>query len=111
MKENTRRMAVNSKKAAKGDEMKHTNRWKHPVTALCIGIGVGAVLGILFAPKSGEETREDLLEGVTEGMDEVSAKAARITRGARRLANQTREQVVEAIKAGTEAYRDAARMA
>jgi hypothetical protein len=44
-------------------------------------------------------------------MDEVSAKAARITRGARRLANQTREQVVEAIKAGTEAYRDAARMA
>jgi gas vesicle protein len=91
--------------------MRRTNRWKHPVTALCIGIGVGAVLGILFAPKSGDETREDLLEGVTEGMDEVSAKSAKIARGARRLVNQTREQVEEAIKAGTEAYRDAARMA
>jgi gas vesicle protein len=30
--------------------------------ALFTGIAVGAVLGILFAPKSGKETRQELLE-------------------------------------------------
>lgn len=111
MKENSSRTAVGSKKAARGHEMRRTNRWRHPVTTLCIGIGVGALLGVLFAPKAGEDTRVDLLEGVTEGLDEVSARTASIARGARRIVNQTREQVEDAIKAGKEAYRDAARTA
>ena len=29
---------------------------------LMIGVGIGAVLGVLYAPKSGVETREDLSE-------------------------------------------------
>jgi len=29
---------------------------------LMIGLGIGAVLGVLYAPKSGAETREDLEE-------------------------------------------------
>ncbi len=30
--------------------------------ALLAGLAIGAVLGILFAPKSGKDTREDLVE-------------------------------------------------
>jgi len=31
------------------------------------GLGVGALVGILYAPKSGRETREDLIAGAREG--------------------------------------------
>jgi gas vesicle protein len=85
------------------------SKWNHPVSALCIGLGVGAVLGILFAPKSGEETRDDIAGTVNDGIDEVRARAAKAARGARRFADQTREQVNEAIDAGTEAYRESLR--
>ena len=32
------------------------------VKALFIGLAIGAIFGILFAPKSGKETRNDLAE-------------------------------------------------
>ena len=32
------------------------------VRALFIGLAIGVVLGILFAPKSGKETRNDLMD-------------------------------------------------
>ena len=32
------------------------------VTALLAGLAIGAVLGILFAPKSGKDTRNDLMD-------------------------------------------------
>jgi len=31
------------------------------------GLGVGAVVGILYAPKSGRETREDIANSAREG--------------------------------------------
>jgi gas vesicle protein len=87
------------------------NRWNHPVSALCIGLGVGAVLGILFAPKSGEETREDIADTVQGGADEVRARATKVARSARRFADQTRERVEDAVEAGTDAYRESLRSA
>lgn len=33
------------------------------------GLGVGALVGILYAPKSGRETREDLINGTREGAE------------------------------------------
>ncbi len=33
------------------------------------GLGVGALVGILYAPKAGRETREDLLNGTREGAE------------------------------------------
>jgi gas vesicle protein len=85
------------------------SKWNHPISALCAGIAVGAVLGILFAPKSGEETREDIAGTVNDGIDEVRARTARAARNARRFADQAREQVNEAIEAGVEEYRESMR--
>ena len=32
------------------------------ITALFAGLAIGAILGLLFAPKSGKETRKDLMD-------------------------------------------------
>ena len=38
-------------------------------------LGVGALMGVLFAPKSGEETREFLAKRADEGRDFAQNKA------------------------------------
>ncbi len=81
--------------------IRNRSKWNHPVSALCIGLGVGAVLGILFERKAGEETREDIVDNVTDGVDEVRARATKAVRNAWKYANQTREHIDEAVGAGT----------
>lgn len=44
---------------------------KKTVAALGVGAAVGAGLGVLFAPKSGKETREDLKNKITELRNKV----------------------------------------
>ena len=44
---------------------------KKTVAALGVGAAVGAGLGILFAPKSGKETREELKTKITELRNKV----------------------------------------
>ena len=39
------------------------------------GLGVGALVGILYAPKSGRETREDIAQGAREGTEYLRAKS------------------------------------
>lgn len=88
---------------------RNPSKWNHSVSALCIGLGVGAALGILFAPKSGDETRDDIAGTVNDGIAEVRARSAKAARGARKFAEQTREHVNDAVEAGTEAYRESLR--
>ncbi len=39
------------------------------------GLGVGALVGVLYAPKSGRETREDIVNSAREGADFVRVKS------------------------------------
>jgi gas vesicle protein len=90
---------------------RNRNKWNHPVSTLFLGLAVGALVGILFAPKSGEDTRDDITGAVNDGIDEVRARTAKATRSARRYATQARERVEDAVDAGTEAYRESLRSA
>ncbi len=90
---------------------RNRNKWNHPVSTLFLGVAVGALVGILFAPKSGEETRDDVAGAVNDGIDEVRTRATKAARSARRFANQARERVEDAVDAGTEAYRESLRSA
>ena len=45
------------------------------VSYFLVGLGVGALLGVLFAPKSGEETRDYLSKRAEEGRDFAQKKA------------------------------------
>lgn len=91
---------------------------------LVIGGTVGAVVALLFAPKSGRELREDLADVTRKGVDgaretatqvgakageyyEVAAgKAGELAGAAREAAARRGENLSAAIEAGKRAYQD-----
>ncbi len=42
------------------------------------GLTLGALLGVLFAPKSGKETREDIVQGAREGRDYLTERGREV---------------------------------
>jgi gas vesicle protein len=79
-----------------------------------LGVGVGLAVGLLFAPKSGEETRNLLKGRADEGKDFVKRKSGEIRETAsdfiergREAVIRQREQVAAAVEAGRQAYREA----
>jgi gas vesicle protein len=81
------------------------------VSYFLVGLGVGALLGILFAPKSGEETREFLTEKAEEGREYAQRKARELRERAEELLERSKdilsrqkEQIAAAVDAGKEAY-------
>ncbi|HUI40669.1 MAG TPA: YtxH domain-containing protein [Terriglobia bacterium] len=57
------------------------------------GLGVGAVVALLFAPTSGEEAREFLGKKADEGRDYVTAKSRQLRRQAGGLVDKARDLV------------------
>jgi gas vesicle protein len=78
------------------------------------GLGLGAALGILYAPKSGGETRDAILSAAEEGTSTVKNHAKQyrdqaqdlVSRG-RDYVSQQKEQIRSAFEAGREAYHKA----
>jgi len=73
---------------------------------LAAGLGVGALVGILFAPKAGHETRRAIADGVEDGLDRAASlgRSARRSvrkslRSGKRLLTRKKEQVNTAIDA------------
>lgn len=83
-------------------------------TYFLAGLGVGSLIGILFAPRSGEETRNLINTRVDEGRDYLTKRSHElreqadelIDRGRKAVARQ-RENVTSAVDAGRQAYREA----
>jgi len=72
---------------------------------------VGAALGLLFAPRSGEETRDFIADTARDSLDGAVAQGQKWTRRAQRAAIHAREQVEAATEAGERAFDQAARRA
>jgi gas vesicle protein len=78
------------------------------------GLGLGAAVGILYAPKPGRETRETLLSSADDGREYVTQRSREareqvsqwVDRGKETVGKQ-REQINSAIEAGRQAYREA----
>jgi gas vesicle protein len=80
----------------------------------CLGLGLGVAVGILFAPKSGAETRDLLLAKADEGKDylkrrgdELRESATEIVEKGKTAITRQRDQVAAAVEAGKQAYREA----
>jgi len=75
---------------------------------------VGVGIGILFAPKSGEETREYLRAKANEGSDLLKERSADLKQTAaewvdkgKEALNRQKGNLADAVEAGKQAYRDA----
>jgi gas vesicle protein len=79
-----------------------------------LGLGLGVAVGVLFAPKSGEETRELIRDKANESKDYLRRRGEEfretaneyVDRGKTAL-NRQRENLSAAVEAGKHAYRDA----
>lgn len=79
-----------------------------------LGLGVGAALGVLYAPKTGDEAREELRVRAGEGREylrrrsgELKHQAEDILDRGKGAVNVQRDQLTAALEAGRRAYRDA----
>jgi gas vesicle protein len=81
--------------------------WPQVGSAFAIGLGVGAIVGMMWAPKSGEETRALLREKAQDGIDEALAQGKKVARKAQRATDTAKDLVNEAVDAGQSAYREA----
>jgi gas vesicle protein len=77
------------------------------------GVGIGTAVGILYAPRSGSETREVLRAKVDEGRDFVRSQAQEAREHAsewvdkgRDVIHQQKDQVRAAFEAGKQAYQE-----
>ena len=74
---------------------------------LVAGLGIGALVGVLLAPKSGDETREWLATKYNDGMDSVNAKVKQTRQQVSELIDRGQQQVGEAVDKGREAFNKA----
>ena len=78
------------------------------------GLGLGALAGVLYAPRAGSETREALRARADEGREYVRNRAREAREQAntwadkgREVVSQQKEQFRAAYEAGRQAYHEA----
>jgi gas vesicle protein len=81
------------------------------VSFFLVGVGIGALLGVLFAPKSGEDTRDYLAKRADEGREFAQKKARELRERAddliergKDVASRRRDSLNAAVEAGREAF-------
>jgi len=87
---------------------------KNGFSSFLLGLGVGVGIGMLFAPKSGSETRQLIKDKTDAGTDYIKQRSGELKQSASDLIDKGREAVgrqrdtlAEALEAGKQAYRDA----
>jgi gas vesicle protein len=94
------------------------------LSCFALGATLGAVVALLFAPKSGRELRQDVADATRKGVDRAretgsqlstrageyyetaSARAGELAASAREAVSRRGELVSSAIEAGRQAYHD-----
>src|ERR1700733_2510424 len=78
-----------------------------------LGLGLGVAAGLLFAPKSGPESRDLLRPKADEGKEylkrrssEVVDQASDVLERGKSTVSRQRENLVAAVEAGKQAYRE-----
>ncbi len=64
------------------------------------GLGLGALVGILYAPKSGRETREDIANTAKDGTEYVRVRAREVADQAGQLVEKGKGQAAEYVAKG-----------
>lgn len=75
-----------------------------------VGVGIGAVAALFFAPKSGAKLRKDLAGAANEALDQLQVKSDQVKQRVQRVVAVGAEHVDRAIEAGQEAYNEASKV-
>jgi gas vesicle protein len=82
------------------------------VSFFLVGLGIGALVVVLFAPKSGDETREYLSDRADEGREYAQKKARELRERAEDLIERSKEIMARqkdalstAVEAGKDTYK------
>ena len=78
------------------------------------GLGFGALLGVLYAPRSGRETRDAIMTSAQEGKEYLRTRGREardtmnewVDRG-KDVVHRQKDQFTQAVEAGRQAYREA----
>src|SRR5689334_12526330 len=86
---------------------------KNGLSSFLLGLGVGVGIGMLFAPKSGQETREILKNKAGEGTEYWKQRSAELRQNAaewverrKDAISRQKDNLAEAMEAGRQAYRE-----
>ena len=86
---------------------------KNGLASFLLGLGVGVGIGMLFAPKSGQETRELIKNKAGEGTDFLKQRTADVKQTAtewvekgKDAIGRQKDNIDDAVDAGKQAYRD-----
>ena len=66
------------------------------------GLGIGALVGVLYAPKSGRETREELISGAREGTEYIRQRSREAADQMSGMVDRSKAQVNEYVDRGRE---------
>lgn len=66
------------------------------------GLGLGALLGVLYAPKSGKETREELAASARESKDYLYDRGREVAAQASQAVDRSKEHLDEYVGLGKE---------
>jgi len=72
------------------------------------GLGIGSLLGVLYAPKSGQETREELVQGAIGRKEYIKQRAGEVGGQVSEYVERGKGQVSEYVDKGKD-YVDASR--
>jgi gas vesicle protein len=82
------------------------------VVTFLLGLGVGALTALLFAPKAGDELRGDIADGVNDRVNQarntVNSTVKKISKHAQSVVDDANDRIQDAVEAGQNAYAAAA---
>jgi len=91
-----------------GEDYRSSDNISSKLAYVLIGGGIGAILALLFAPKSGHELRGDIADATRKGMDRSREAAQQLGDRAGEYYEATRGRAAELYSQAAERVTDAA---
>jgi gas vesicle protein len=87
---------------SEGDKVMSEEKQSSGFSWFLAGLGLGALIGVLYAPKAGKETREELLSSAREGTEFLKQKSRDAVDQVGDLVDRSKTQVTEYVGRGKE---------